>query len=519
MAPALFDAVRTGDATGVAAAIAAGAPIWNRREALELAVYLGRTELAATLLAAGAWPDHAGRRFGRWGGCVHVAVWRGHDTRMIATLLDGGARPRARDVDGRTPLGVAVRTAHDDAEALLRSRGARDDEIDDADRALGAVVRGVAPPAPPPRWLRGDHLQLCWALRRKRGDLIPALLALGLDPNIVDDDGTPALHLAGRDAAARDALLAAGARADAVDFAGVTADFRSVERVPDATVERAADLIVAGDLAALTALLDEVPALVRARLRRRHHGPLLHYVAANGVEAERQRTPANIAAVAALLLARGAEPDAWGLEYGGGAGQTTLALAVTSAFPDQAGVMTPLVEALVAGGASVNGPDGRDAPIRYALPSAWPALVAAGAVIDLPSAAALGRLDQVRARIAPDGALQPGATCKPEDRVVDAALIAAARGGHTEIVAYLLDAGADLAATDGPIEMTALHHAAGEGHVDAARVLVARGAPLELRNHWGGTPLDYARWVAKTRGCDRAAIGALLVVAGARDGA
>src|SRR5262249_51456187 len=158
----------------------------------------------------------------------------------------------------------------------------------------------------------------------------------------------------------------------------------------------AADAVVDGDLPRLAALLDREPRLVRARSRRDHRCTLLHYAAANGVEDERQRTPKSAPPVAELLLARGADPDAFALMSGGGPGQTALALAVTSTFPDQAGVMPDLVRALVRGGARVNGPNGDATPLRYALRCAWDALVDGGAIVDLAAAAALGRMDRVR---------------------------------------------------------------------------------------------------------------------------
>src|SRR4051812_22323509 len=57
--------------------------------------------------------------------------------------------------------------------------------------------------------------------------------------------------------------------------------------------ERAVDAIVAGDAATLQTLLRAHPRLVRARSTRDHRSTLLHYVAANGIEDFRQRTPAN----------------------------------------------------------------------------------------------------------------------------------------------------------------------------------------------------------------------------------
>ena len=63
---------------------------------------------------------------------------------------------------------------------------------------------------------------------------------------------------------------------------------------PDARFEAAADAIVSGDIRTLEKLLEEDPGLISARSRRAHNATLLHYVAANGVESFRQKTPLNI---------------------------------------------------------------------------------------------------------------------------------------------------------------------------------------------------------------------------------
>ena len=53
---------------------------------------------------------------------------------------------------------------------------------------------------------------------------------------------------------------------------------------PVSRFELAADAIATGDLAGLKRLPREDPDLVRARSTREHEAPLIHYVAANGVE-------------------------------------------------------------------------------------------------------------------------------------------------------------------------------------------------------------------------------------------
>jgi hypothetical protein len=252
--------------------------------------------------------------------------------------------------------------------------------------------------------------------------------------------------------------------------------------------------VIAVDLDRLRALLDREPRLIHARSLHDHRATLLHYVAANGTE--RQVCPPNAPDVARLLLARGADPDALAMTYGGGPAQTPLYLAATSTIPEAAGVMTPLLEALIAGGARIEHED-REA-LHSSLPGALPVLLAAGAALDLWIAAALGRLADVRRFVRGDGTLAPGAklgseATTPDPVIVDRALLAACDAGHPEIVEVLAAAGARLDARDVQ-GMTGLHLAAWNDHAEVARSLVARGAPLDARNAYGGTVLGMLRW-------------------------
>jgi ankyrin repeat protein len=517
------------DVEAVRAWLASGPALWETREALERAVEGDQKEIARMLLAYGAWPDHAGRRWGRWGGCLHAALLLERDSEMIEVLFAGGAKVSARDRDGRTPLAIAVRTGNETAAALLRRHGAGDAEVSEVDRQLGACVGGDRP-VRVGALRRSDHQHICWAVRRGRIAAISALLAFGCDPDVPDDDGETALHLAvaARSPAALVAVLAGNPRVDALDYRNETA-LTCAQREPDGAVraalvaplvaagghevplpdpelfEQAVDAIVDGKLEQLRGLLDQEPRLVWARSLRPHRCTLLHYVAANGTE--KQRSPANAGAIAELLLARGADPNALCMTYGGGPGQTTLGLTVTSCHPDDAGVMGDIVHALARGGAKVNGLDGDAAPLRGAYPSAWPALLAHGANVDLVSAAMLGRLDQVKRLLRPDQ--------------VDEAFLAACRARHPEVVAFLLDAGARLDARDAQ-GMTGLHLATWGCDLDTVRLLIARGAPLEARNDYGGTVLDFVVWVVRHQfreGRDYAALIETLVQAGADVGA
>lgn len=80
---------------------------------------------------------------------------------------------------------------------------------------------------------------------------------------------------------------------------------------------------------------------------------LLHYIAANGVEAYRQNTPSNSIEIARALLTAGAEPDALADMYG--AACTTMTLLVSSSHPAEAGLQVPLIELLLDSGAAIEG--------------------------------------------------------------------------------------------------------------------------------------------------------------------
>jgi tetratricopeptide (TPR) repeat protein len=203
----------------------------------------------------------------------------------------------------------------------------------------------------------------------------------------------------------------------------------------DALFEDAADAIADGDLATLDRLLIDNPELVSARSSRAHGATLLHYVSANGVEDFRQKTPPNIVEIARRLLDAGADVDAEARSFGGG--DTTLMLVATSIHPQRAGVQLDLMRLL---------------------------------------------LDQ--------GAVIPSN-----------AVYLSLANGRGEAAEFLLDRGGlldlstiDAADTNG---MTLLHHAVSAGSLPIVRMLLDRGAALDVRNRYGGTALEQAIWSAK----------------------
>jgi ankyrin repeat protein len=266
---------------------------------------------------------------------------------------------------------------------------------------------------------------------------------------------------------------------------------------PVAKFEAAVDAVITGDAATLDRLLREDPELVRRRSTRvTHHDPpvhaatLLHYIAANGVEDYNQRTPENAVEIAQLLLDRGADPDALAGMYGGQC--AAMSMLVSSSHPAQAGVQVALVDILVDNGASVEarGVGPWVSPLQTALVfgyfGAAEALVRRGARIDtLAVAAGLGRLPEAHHLLA---------VATSEER--HHALALAAQNGRVEIVRLLLDAGEDpdrYNPEGGHKHSTPLHQAACAGHDAVVRLLVERGARLDIKDTiYHGTPLGWA---------------------------
>jgi len=260
----------------------------------------------------------------------------------------------------------------------------------------------------------------------------------------------------------------------------------------DANFEVAADALVAGDFVTLAQLIRESPELVRARSSRPHRATLLHYLAANGVEGERQKSPKNAVEMARLLLNAGAEVDALATMCGGE--QTTMNMLVSSGHPAQAGVQDALLETLLDFGAAIEGVGG--SPLITALAhgcrGAAETLAKRGANTEnLVAAAGLGRLSAATHWL-------PNASSEDRHR----ALALAAQHGHVEIVRLLLDAGEDPNRYNPRGfhgHSTPLHQAVIYGHHDVVRLLLERNARLDIEDTvYHGTPLGWAKHAGQT---------------------
>jgi ankyrin repeat protein len=164
---------------------------------------------------------------------------------------------------------------------------------------------------------------------------------------------------------------------------------------------------------------------------------------------------------------------------------------VSSSHPAEAGLQAPLVELLLDSGAAIEGRGTRKwgTPVFTALVfgmiDAAQVLAKRGARVDLATAAGLGLVEETTR-------LLPSSDAEARRR----ALSFAAQQGHADIVRLLLDAGEDpnrFNPESNHPHTTPLHQAVLGGHEAVVRLLVARGARLDIRDTiWHSTPLGWA---------------------------
>jgi len=273
---------------------------------------------------------------------------------------------------------------------------------------------------------------------------------------------------------------------DLIAFAGASRSDPDIIRF-----ESAVEAIVSGDIETLRRLLQEHPLLVHERSRRIHRATLLHYIAANGVEGFRQKTPPNAVEIETLLLEAGAEPDALADMYDHKC--TTMSMLLSSAHPHAAGLQAKLAIVLLDHGAALVGPGSEwqsalMTPLCFGYLDTAQALRNRGAPItNVAAAAGLGDVALVRQ-------LLPGSDAGARHR----ALALAAQHGQTEVVRILLDAGEDPNRYNPKgfhQHSTPLHQAIWSDHLDTVQLLVERGARLDIRDTiYQGTALGWANY-------------------------
>lgn len=255
------------------------------------------------------------------------------------------------------------------------------------------------------------------------------------------------------------------------------------ERIEDPVFRHAVDLIDAGDAAGLREHLKRHPGLQRQRVLFEggnyfRNPSLLEFVAENPVRHD--KLPPNIVDVARVIIECGVEKPVL---------NETLGLVATGRVPRECNVARPLIDLLCDSGADLDGAL-RAAALHGEMDSV-DALIGRGGKVDLPVAAALGRVEDVRRQLpSADG----------ETRHLAFAL--ATQHGCVEVARMLLDAGEDPSRFNpqgGHSHSTPLHQAALNGDMEMVRMLVEAGGNVELKDIlWNGMPADWARHAGHT---------------------
>ena len=255
------------------------------------------------------------------------------------------------------------------------------------------------------------------------------------------------------------------------------------QRIEDPTFHRAVELLDAGDVAGLRDHLKQHPKIARQRIAFEggnyfRNPALLEFVAENPVR--HGTMPPNVIQVAKTILEAGVDQAAL---------DEALMLVATGSVPRECRMQIPLIELLCDYGADLRA--AVEASALHGELESVNALIARGAPVTLPIAAALGRVEEFRA-------LLPVAD--PRSRHL--ALAMAAQFGQVEIARLLLDADEDpnrYNPVGGHSHTTPLHQAAGAGYIELVRLLVERGARLDLRDIlWHATPAGWASHAGNT---------------------
>lgn len=248
------------------------------------------------------------------------------------------------------------------------------------------------------------------------------------------------------------------------------------ERIADPVFRQAVDLLDAGDANGLRDYLASHPGLISQRVTFDpgyfHNPTLLAFCAENPIR--RGKLSPGIVDAARVLLE--AEPEPKTIHY-------TLALVSSGRIARECGVQVELIDLLCGHGADPN--QAVLAALTHGEFEAVDALLRHGATLDLPIAAALGRVEDTRS-------LLPSASAEARHRAV----AMAAQHGRAETLRLLLDAGEDPNRFNPSFchpHSTPLHQAVCYGHMEAVRLLVERGARLDARDTMhDGTPLEWA---------------------------
>ena len=513
---AMWEAVRFEDETSLALLLKHVPPLWHLCHALPHSLAYHNEVITRMLLDNGADVDWNKTTFCFGGTSLHEAVVLGSDIPLFRALLDASNDLTAKDNAGRTPFQLAVCLNREDHASLISSRLDQECSSTEFERWVGACFAGDTDSANslPVETSNSkslhDRLWLNEAVRCGNFQCVKSLLNGRLDPNTIDYRGDAPLHISIRngDSALVELMLNAGAEVNIPNFDGRFALDLAIDSdhaatgtilemlmdkrgfcegsqthlsIPDRDLfESAADAVSTGNIEHLRKILNERPNVVHARSPRPHKCTLLNYVGVNGFEGYRQITPENIVDIVNLLVERGADPNAVCYTYRGGPGENAIGLASSSGAPTEAGLMLPLIHALVTAGAHVDRSwqilvDIHDANLKNELDSTLEALD-----FDEPSVGqafvAFGSQGDVNmvTRF-----LDKGMNVNWSDASRVTALHQAAVNGNREMVDVLLSRGADLFLTDAQFDGSAAGWAEAGGHEELTRYLIEKKRDLK----------------------------------------
>lgn len=250
---------------------------------------------------------------------------------------------------------------------------------------------------------------------------------------------------------------------------------RAVALIDEGAADALSDLLAAHPTL-LSEIIDVGPEAAQGGYFARPR--LLWFVAENPIRTG--RLPEAIVAVAAVIITAVRKAGVPSLQEDL---DTTLGLVASGRIARESGVQASLIAHLTAEGADPN------AAMRPALAhrevAAAEALVAAGARVDLFTAAGLGRVDVL-----------PALLSRADGQSLQDALSVAAIAGQAEAVRLLLAAGADPNRFNAPGlhgHTVPLHQAVYSDALETVQALVEGGADPEIKDTaFGGTALGWA---------------------------
>jgi len=262
--------------------------------------------------------------------------------------------------------------------------------------------------------------------------------------------------------------------------------------IKDALFLEAVEAIDGGDIDKLKNLVTEHPALIKNKLDYPEGAYfkdpyLLWFVADNPIR--KGKLPANIVEITRLLVEavkrEATESAQQQLDY-------ALGLVATGRIPRECGVQIEMIDLLIDEGAK---PGGGLGALAHGNIAAAERLIERGGKLTLVAAVGLDRMDDVK-RVATD-----------KDELLTAITVAAMYG-KAHMIAYLIGLGAN---PNGYPESksgfhshaTPLHQAVSSGSLECVKLLVEAGADLQATDKaYGGTPLGWALYMPTEDGND-----------------